>query len=120
MSTPSIFSYLPREASAIWKLAEADKALPKNPVAQGLKTVGTGLAWMGLGTLAGYAGGELTGAAIKAVTGKEINPKYLRVPSIVAGAGLSLAYKKYKDTELEELRRAAENYRNRPKGSVSG
>lgn len=120
MSNPSIFDYLPKEASAIWKMAEAERALPKNPVSHGLKTVGSGLAWMGLGTLAGYGGGTLLGHAVKGLTGKKVSPTTLQLPATLAGVGLSLAYKKYKDKELEELHRAAESYRDSAKGRVSG
>jgi hypothetical protein len=121
MSTPSIFEYLPKQASAaIWKMAEADKALPERPIAHGLKTVGSSLAWMGLGTLAGYGGGALLGKAVKGLTGKKIPPEALQLPASLAGAGMGIAYKNYKDKELEELHRAVQGYRNRAKGSVSG
>jgi len=120
MSKPSIFMYLPKEASVIWKMAEVQKEETKNPLLQGMKAVASNLAWMGAGTLAGYGGGALLGRTVRVVTGKEISPALLQVPASAAGAGLSLAYKKYKDQELEELRRAVESYRNRPTRSVSG
>lgn len=121
MKAPSIFAYLPRTASStIWKMAEAERALPERPVAHGLKTVGSGLAWMGLGTLAGYGGGALLGKAVKGLTGKKLPPEALQLPASLAGAGMGFAYRKYKDKELEELQRAVQSYRDRPKGSVSG
>jgi len=120
MNAPSIFQYLPKEASAIWKMAEVDAALPKKPISHGLKTVGSGLAWMGLGTLAGYGGGALLGNAVKGLMGKRIPPEALQLPAALAGAGMGLAYKNYKDKELEELHRAAKGYRNHAKGSIPG
>lgn len=120
MSTPSIFDYLPEEASIIWKVAEAEKALPKNPIKHAIGTVGSGLAGMGVGTLAGYSAGSLLGKAYHGVTGKNISPESMTIPASIAGAGLGLAYQMYKAKELEELRNAAESYHNKPKRSISG
>lgn len=116
---PSIFEYLPKESLTIWKMAEEKEPI-KNPIAHGLKTIGTGLAFMGLGTVLGYGGGILASKAVKNLTGKEIPASSLQVPIALASIGMGYAYNKYKAKELEELRRAAESYRNRPKRVVSG
>lgn len=120
MNTPSIFAYLPKHASAIWKLADAEEQYPKNPVRHGALTVGAGLAGMGLGTLAGYGGSELLSKAFKGLTGKKIPTAALHVPASIAGAGLGLAYQLYKAKEQEELHRAVESHHKRTKGSLSG
>lgn len=85
------------------------KEKPTEPGSTGkiLRTVGTGIAGLTTGTLAGYGAGRLAESAAKRM-GKKIPMKYVVPAATAAGAGLNLAHSMWKAHEMEALRRAVE------------
>ena len=105
MRTPTLFSYLPREAAmALCKLAEGEQKKP-HP----LSPILAGVLGMGAGTLAGAGAAHLTNEAYKHFKGKDIPVPYLAAAAPIIGGGLGLAYNLAQAHQMEQLRRAAEN-----------
>ena len=114
MSTPSLFSYLPREvAEALCKTASEAKKKTRS-----LGPIAAGILGMGAGTLAGAGLAHLGNKAVKHYTGKNIPVPYLAVAAPVLGAGLGLAYNLAQAHQLEEMRRALEAPDHGPKRRV--
>jgi hypothetical protein len=114
--TPTLYELLPDEAAdRLYKFA-AEEAKPEGKAKRIAKTVGSGLAGIGLGTFAGGLAFEGGRRGYEKLTGKSIpkGPLMTVLPALGAGAGL--AYSIYKAQEQEEIRRALESQDNKPSG----
>jgi len=89
-------------------------ASEKGSVSKSLGTIGTGLAGMGVGTLAGYGAGKGVEALLRK-RGIDISPRKLMLPATIAGAGSGIAYSLWKAHEMEALKRAVEGSRDKSK-----
>jgi uncharacterized membrane protein YebE (DUF533 family) len=110
MSLPLMHEYLSFEHADVLLKTAGEKA---KRVA---KTVGSGLAGMGLGYLAG--GGAMRLA--DKIHGKPIPSSSVIGALPILGAASGLAYNLYKAQEAEEIRRALESSNHQPAGSVPG
>lgn len=119
MSLPSIFEYLPEQARLLCKVAEELEPTPGQKLRNVAKTVGTGLAGFGAGSLAGAGSAMLLDKWHEAATGQKIPISTLYKTAPIVGGAMGLAYNIYKAKELEELRRALSSKSDRPQGRVS-
>lgn len=101
------------------KTAEESEPTPGQKVQGVAKTIGTGLAGFGAGSLAGAGGALLLDKWHEAATGQKIPLSTLYKTAPIVGGAMGLAYNIYKARELEELRRALANKPDRPQGRVS-
>lgn len=115
MSFPSIFSYNPRAAEVLWKTAAEEES--KHPF---LSIFAGGAAGAAAGWGAGKGLGYLLDDYSIARTGRPIKARNLIIPGTILGAVAAAAYADHQKKEVEELRRAAANYRNRRSGRTSG
>ena len=117
MSLPSMFDLLGEElASALLKTAEEKE--PESKTKRVVKTVGSGLAGMGLGYLTGAGALHVADKLHNKLYGSGI-PSNALMPAVPALGALSgLAYTLYKAQEQEEIRRALEGTHDQPAGRV--
>lgn len=91
----------------------AEQEPVKKPWSHAAKTVGTGLAGLGVGTLAGYGASKGLQAALRS-KGVEVPDSLLTTKVLpLAGGGAGTAYALWKAKEMEELKRAVEGARNK-------
>lgn len=115
MSLPSLFDYLPsEEAHAILKFA----AVEEKPPPKFFATLAKGALGFGGGTILGFGASAAANQIHKKVYGTPIPSSLLGPAATLVGGGMGIAYSLYKSKEQEDLRRAYEAYRNRPKGGV--